>query len=70
MSSAALELLKLFGAFVGAVIGALGAVSYKEYVDRKRSKERQQQTRWLPRGISMNCICWIQMPNPSIIFGK
>jgi hypothetical protein len=48
MSSVALELLKLLGAFVGAVIGALGAVSYKEYLDRKRSKEGQQQTRWLP----------------------
>jgi hypothetical protein len=48
MSSVALELLKILGALVGAVIGAFGAVSYKEYRDSKRLKEREQQTRWLP----------------------
>jgi capsular polysaccharide biosynthesis protein len=40
MSSGALDLLKILGAFVGAVIGALGAVFYKEYLDKKRALKK------------------------------
>ena len=48
MSAGMLELLKILGAFLGAVIGAVGAISYKEYLDRRALKEKEQQTRWLP----------------------
>ena len=43
-----IELLKILGAFVGAVFGALGAVSFKEYLDRRRLRDSEQQKRWLP----------------------
>jgi hypothetical protein len=48
MSSGVLEFLKILGAFIGAVIGAVGAISYKEHLDRRRLKEKELQTRWLP----------------------
>jgi hypothetical protein len=43
-----MELLKILGAFVGAVFGALGAVSFKEYLDRRRLRDSEQHKRWLP----------------------
>lgn len=43
-----IEVLKVLGPFLGAIIGALGALWFKEWLDRKRSRERQLQTRWRP----------------------
>jgi hypothetical protein len=48
MSSGTLELLKILGSFIGAVVGAVGALSFKEYLDQRRLQEKEKQTRWLP----------------------
>ena len=34
--------------FAGAIFGGLGASTIKEYLDRRRSRAREYQTRWLP----------------------
>ena len=48
MSEGALELLGILGSFLGAVIGAVGALSFREYLDRRRVRQKEKQTRWLP----------------------
>ena len=48
MSEGTLELLGILGSFLGAVVGAIGALSFKEYLDRRRVQEKEKQTRWLP----------------------
>ncbi|HSF30825.1 MAG TPA: hypothetical protein VLK82_10190 [Candidatus Tectomicrobia bacterium] len=48
MSSGTLELLKILGSFIGALVGAIGALSFKEYLDQRRLQAKERQTRWLP----------------------
>jgi hypothetical protein len=53
LSSQTIELLKIFGSFLGAIIGAVGAISLKEYLDRRSSRHKEYQTRWLPFSIAV-----------------
>src|SRR5262245_50960920 len=48
MSPVTLELLKILGAFLGAVLGAFGAVLVKAWLDRRQLLKKEKQTRWLP----------------------
>jgi len=48
MSSNTIELLKILGSFTGAILGGLGAFVVKEWLDRRRSRTKEYQTRWLP----------------------
>jgi hypothetical protein len=48
MSSETIELLKILASFGGAILGGIGALTIKEWSDRRRSKQKEYQTRWLP----------------------
>ena len=53
MPSDLIEVLKLLGGFFGAIIGAVGALSLKEWLEGKRSREREFQTRWRPHKVRL-----------------
>jgi hypothetical protein len=48
MPPATLELLKILGAFIGAVVGGVGALFFKMWLDWRQARARERQTRWLP----------------------
>jgi hypothetical protein len=48
MPADVVETAKILASLVGAGMGAVGGVSIKEYLDRRRSREKEYQTRWLP----------------------
>lgn len=48
MPADVVETAKILASLVGAGMGAVGAVSINEYLDRRRLREKEYQTRWLP----------------------
>jgi len=48
MSSDMLELLKIPGPFLGAAFGAMSGIFLKEWLDQRRLRDKEKQTRWLP----------------------
>src|SRR6185295_12407541 len=48
MSSGTLELIKILGSFIGALVGAGGAFFLKWWFDQRNLREKEKQTRWLP----------------------
>jgi hypothetical protein len=52
MSSALIEGAKIFGSVLGSVIGAFGAFTAKEWLDRRRARAKEYQTRWRPLSIA------------------
>jgi hypothetical protein len=44
-----LDVLKILASFIGAVLGGVGAFLLKEvWLDRRKQRDREKQTRWLP----------------------
>jgi hypothetical protein len=44
-----LDALKILASFIGAVLGGVGAFLLKEvWLDRRKQRDREKQTRWLP----------------------
>jgi hypothetical protein len=48
MPSNIIDILKIVASFAGATIGGVGAFLIKEYLDRRRARQQEHQTRWQP----------------------
>jgi hypothetical protein len=75
MSSNTIEILKIAASFAGAIIGGVGAFLIKEYLDQRRARQQEHQTRWQPLytaarhlGEGLRELTW-RYKNPDYLWG-